>query len=73
MNLNKNEKVRLGRVGGTLIAAITKLDERGMDETVSRALSIVHTVIASSIRGKIPSPKKANDITLIKLKMEKEM
>ncbi|MGR3176505.1 MAG: hypothetical protein ACUZ8E_00425 [Candidatus Anammoxibacter sp.] len=40
------------KVGDVLMSAIAKLDERGTDETVSKAMSIVYSVINEKINGK---------------------
>lgn len=69
MRLTKNKRANLSQIGGVLMAALAKLDERGTDETVSKAMSIVYTTIKSVERGKILNPDMAYNLALKSLGM----
>jgi hypothetical protein len=58
MKLTPDEVQKFQRLENLLNSALVKLDERGTDETVSKAMSIVYTGFESVLNGKELSPNQ---------------
>ena len=56
MKSTHNETVRLKKLANTLNQALAKLDERGTDSTVSKAMSIVFVGFETALNGKEIAP-----------------
>ncbi len=57
--MKKLRKINAMELESVLMSALAKLDERGTDESVSRAMSIVSTTIAILSKGKRLTADKA--------------
>ena len=58
MKLTPDEVQKFQRLENLLNSALVKLDERGTDETVSKAMSIVYTAFKNVLDGKEISPNQ---------------
>jgi len=59
MKLTKNERALVAKTCGVIRAALTKLDERGTDDTVTEAMTVVFAISESARRGTFLSPENA--------------
>ena len=52
MKLTRNEAARLEKLGNSLMQGLAKLDERGTDATVSKAMTVVFAGFRAALNGK---------------------
>jgi|GEM_PF-3142412 len=71
MKLTRNEAAKLEKLGNTLTQALAKLDERGTDATVTKAMSIVFSGFKSALNGKEISADKLHRFAVRKFSEQK--